>query len=62
MDFNKGLSIKDVRSQGGGDCPVRTWGKGGFQMRTSALFSAKSIRFFYIYGVSARTRGWRWLS
>jgi len=25
-------------------------------MRTSALFSAKSIRFFEIYGVSARAR------
>jgi len=26
-------------------------------MRTSALFDAKSIGFFKIYGVSARTRG-----
>jgi len=26
-------------------------------MRTSALFGAKSIRFFEFYGVSARTSG-----
>jgi len=26
-------------------------------MRTSTLFGAKNIRFFEIYGVSARTRG-----
>jgi len=28
-------------------------------MRTSALFGAKNLEFFEIYGVSARTRGWR---
>jgi len=27
------------------------------QMRTSALFGAKDLGFFEIYGVSARTRG-----
>jgi len=32
-------------------------GKGSFHMRTSALFGAKHIKFFEIYGVSARTRG-----
>jgi len=26
-------------------------------MRTSALFGAENLRFFEIYGVSARTRG-----
>jgi len=31
--------------------------KGVFQMRMSALFSAKNIGFFEIYGVSALTRG-----
>jgi len=54
----KGSSIKDVRSQGEGVCPVRTFfGQGGrefLQMRTSALFGAKNSRFLEIYGVSAR--------
>jgi len=31
--------------------------KGGLQMRTSALFRAKNMGFFEIYGKSARTRG-----
>jgi len=35
---------------------LRTWG-GGLQMWMSALFGAKIIGFFEIYGVSARTRG-----
>jgi len=28
-------------------------------MRTSVLFKAKNFGFFKIYGVSARTKGWR---
>jgi len=40
----KVLSIKDVRSQGGGDCPVRVFcgkGKEGIlQMQASALYGA----------------------
>jgi len=57
----RGLSIKDVRSQGGGEglyvFTVRTdifqtRGRRFFQMRTSALFGAKIIGFFEIYGVS----------
>jgi len=35
---------------------LRTKGEGFIQMRTSALFGAKNIGFFEIYGVSARTR------
>jgi len=31
--------------------------EGVLQMRTSALFGAKTFKFFKIYGVSARTRG-----
>jgi len=57
----KGPSIKDVRSQGGRGLSSadisRT--RGIFQMQMSALFGAKNFRFFEIYGVSARTRGWR---
>jgi len=45
-----GLSIKDVRSQGGKDLfsadIYRTRGKEGFQMRTFALFAAKKFEFF----------------
>jgi len=46
---DKGLSIKDVRSQGEGLCPVWTFfGQGGrvLQMPTSALFGAKNFGFF----------------
>jgi len=48
----KGLSVKDIRSQGG--CSVRT--RGVLQMQTSALFSEKNFGFFEIYGVY----GQRW--
>jgi len=44
--YHKGLSIKDVRSQGGGGCPVRKRTEGVLQMRTSALFSPKKHRIF----------------
>jgi len=55
----KGLSIKDVRSQGGlSNADIfRTRGEVALQMRTSALFVQKNFGFFEIYGVSARTRG-----
>jgi len=48
--------------RGEGVCPVRTFfGQAEreeiLQMRMSALFGAKIIGFFEIYGVSARTRG-----
>jgi len=50
--------MKDIRSQGEGVCPVRTFFRQGvLQIRTSALFGAKNFKFFKIYGVSARTRG-----
>jgi len=57
----KGLSIKDVRSQWGfvqcGHFVDR--GRGGLQMRTSALFREKNFGIFEIYDVPARTReGW----
>jgi len=32
-------------------------GEGVLQMRTSALFGAKTFEFFKIYGVSSWTRG-----
>jgi len=58
---HKGPSIKDVRSQGRGrfdQCGhFSDKGEGVLQMRTSALFGAKDLEFFKIYGVSARTRG-----
>jgi len=55
-DYCKEPFIKDVRSQGGEEvCPVRT--RGVLQIRTSALFSAKNLEFFEIYGVSVRTGG-----
>jgi len=47
----EGLSIKDVRNQGG--CPLRT--RGILNVRTSALLMHKKLGFFEIYGVSART-------
>jgi len=60
--IRKGPSIKDVRGQGGrvAQCGHILRTRGEFfriQMQTSALFDAKIIRFFEIYGVSARTRG-----
>jgi len=58
--FNKGLFMKDVRSQGGSlSTADNFWTRGVLQMRTSALFGAKKFRFFEIYAVSARTRGER---
>jgi len=57
-DIHKGLSIKDVRSQGEegfGQCRHFV-DKGVLQMQTPALFGAKNIEFFKIYGVSTRTR------
>jgi len=50
----KGPSIKDVRSQWGGVCPVRT--REVLQMWMSTLFGGKNLGFFKIYGVSVRTR------
>jgi len=47
--------IIDVRSHGGGG--LLSADKGVLQVRTSALFGAKNLVFFEIYGVSARTRG-----
>jgi len=50
--MSKRLSIKDVRSQEGGGCPVRAFcgqeGEGVLQMLMSALFGAKNIGFFEI--------------
>jgi len=64
IPYNReGPSIKDVRSQGGGDCSLRTrrMGEGGREgsdadVRTSCR---KNLGFFEIYGVSARTKGER---
>jgi len=55
---NKGLFIKDIRSQGeGGFVQCGHFSdKGILQMRTSALFGAKYFGYFEIYGMSARTR------
>jgi len=58
----KGLSIKDVRSQGERGLStadiLRTKGGGEvLQMRTSAIYGAKDIGFFEICGMSARTGG-----
>jgi len=51
------LSIKDVRSQGGGGLSSADilWTRGVLQMRMSALFG-ENIGFFKIYGVFAQTR------
>jgi len=47
LNFHKGLSIKNVRSQEG--CLFSAdKGKGVLQVRTSALFGAKSFEFFKI--------------
>jgi len=46
------LSIKDVRSQGGGGL----FSADVFWIRGFLLFGAKNIGFFEIYRVSARTR------
>jgi len=58
--LEKGPSIKDVRSQGGGSLSsakiLRTRGEGVLQMRKFALFCAKTFVFFEIYGASARIR------
>jgi len=57
----KGLSIKDVRSQGGRVLSsadiVWTRKEGVLQMRTPELFGLKKLRIFDIYRVSARTKG-----
>jgi len=50
--LNKGPSIKDVRSQVGGEGVCLVWtfceqgGRGFLQMRTSALFGEKKLRIF----------------
>jgi len=50
---SKGLSIKDVRSQGGGDLSsadiLQT--REVFLMQTSALFGVKNFGFFKIFSV-----------
>jgi len=46
--------IHKRRSQSGGFVQYGQRGGGVLQMRTSALFGAKNIGFFEIYGVSAR--------
>jgi len=58
--FSQGPSIKDVRSQRGGVCPVRTFfgqGVGVLQMRTSALFAQKTPVFRTLWWVVLGTHG-----
>jgi len=54
-------AVHKRRSQGGRELSsadiLRTREEGVLQMRTSALFGAKTFEFFEIYGVSARIRG-----
>jgi len=52
-------SKRRPQSGGEGVCPVRTFcGQGGvLHTRTYVLLGVKDLRFFEIYGVSARTRG-----
>jgi len=49
ISLYKGLSIKDVRTQGRGYLSsvgiLRTRGEGVLQMRTSALFGSKTLDF-----------------
>jgi len=52
----KGLSIKNVRSQGKGGLSSADK-RGSSLMRTPKFFGAKIVGFFEIHGVSARTRG-----
>jgi len=57
--YSKEPSIKDVRSQGRGCCPVCTFfgqGERGSSDADVCTFSSKKIRIFSNYGVSARTR------
>jgi len=55
---SKGPSIKDVRShEGGGFSGADKGRRGSSDARTSAIFGAKHIGFFEIYGVSAQTKG-----
>jgi len=55
-NYSKGLSIKDVRTQGGGVVQCGHFvDKGVLQMRMSALFGAKTSDFLK-FMVSARTR------
>jgi len=57
--FGKGLSIKDVRSQGGLSSVdiLRTRRRGVLQKQTSAFLGAKNFVFFEIYDGSAQTMG-----
>jgi len=57
--MNKGLSKKDVRSQGGRVLSSANilWIRGkGLQMRTFAIFGARNFGLFEIYGVRADKR------
>jgi len=50
--FAKGLSIKHVRSQGEGGCPIRTfYGQGGMGRWMSALLGAKQLHFLNLWCV-----------
>jgi len=51
------LSIKYVRSQGGGVCPVWTMEEVGSSDADVRTFWCKKFGFFEMYGVSARIRG-----
>jgi len=55
--YPKRPSVKDVRNQGEGVCPVRTRGKGSSSDADVRTFGAKTFGFFEVYDVFIRTKG-----